>query len=175
FAMEQMDVEPDILVSAKSIAAGLPLAATTGRAEVMDKAHVGGIGGTYGGNPLACVAAIEVLKAFQQGDLLARAGRLGQTVCERANGWKNQFSLIGDVRGMGAMIAIELVKDRATREPAPDEVLTVVKHCAERGLLTMRAGLYANCLRLLMPLTITDDQLQEGLDVLEDGLRALNG
>ena len=96
-------------------------------------------------------------------------------MCERANAWKQQFELIGDVRGLGAMIAIELVKDRATREPAPDEVLAVVKHCAERGLLTMRAGLYANCLRLLMPLTITDDQLQEGLDVLEGGLRETKG
>jgi 4-aminobutyrate aminotransferase/(S)-3-amino-2-methylpropionate transaminase len=96
-------------------------------------------------------------------------------VCERATAWKDQFPLIGDVRGMGAMIAIELVKDRTSRAPAADEVLALVKHCAERGLLTMRAGLYANCLRLLMPLTITDEQLQEGLDVLEDGLRAVAG
>ncbi len=174
FAMEQLGAAPDILVSAKSIAAGLPLAATTGRAEIMDKAHIGGIGGTYGGNPLACVAAIEVLNAFQDGDLLKRAGQVGQAVCERATAWKDQFPLIGDVRGMGAMIAIELVKDRSSRAPAADEVLALVKHCAEHGLLTMRAGLYANCLRLLMPLTITDEQLQEGLDVLEDGLRAVS-
>jgi 4-aminobutyrate aminotransferase / (S)-3-amino-2-methylpropionate transaminase / 5-aminovalerate transaminase len=173
FAMEQIGVEPDILVSAKSIAAGLPLAATTGRAEILDKAHIGGIGGTYGGNPLACVAAIEVLKMFQQGDLLERAKQIGGAVRERAAAWQQQIGLIGDVRGLGAMIAIELVKDHGTREPAPDEVLSVVKHCAERGVLTMRAGLYANCLRLLMPLVINDDQLQEGLDVLEDGLRTL--
>jgi 4-aminobutyrate aminotransferase/(S)-3-amino-2-methylpropionate transaminase len=173
FAIEQLGVEPDILVSAKSIAAGLPLSSTTGRAELMDRAHVGGIGGTYGGNPLACVAAIEVLKQFERDGLLRRAREIGQTVCERATAWKQEIPLIGDVRGMGAMIAIELVKDRATREPAPDEVLAVVQHCAEHGLLTMRAGLYANCLRLLMPLVITDDQLQEGLDVLEDGLRAV--
>jgi 4-aminobutyrate aminotransferase/(S)-3-amino-2-methylpropionate transaminase len=119
------------------------------------------------------VAALEVLKLFQQGDLLARAGQVGQAVCERANAWKHELPLVGDVRGLGAMIAIELVKDRATREPAADEVLAVVKRCAERGLLTMRAGLYANCLRLLMPLVITDEQLQEGLDVLEDALRAV--
>ena len=175
FAMEQLGVEPDILVSAKSIAAGMPLAATTGRAAIMDKAHVGGIGGTYGGNPLACAAGIEVLKLFERGDLLQRARQIGQTVCERANAWKQEIPLIGDVRGMGAMVAIELVKDRAARTPAPDEVLSVVTHCAERGLLTMRAGLYANCLRLLMPLVITDDQLQEGLDVLEDGLRSVSG
>jgi len=174
FAMEQLGVEPDILVSAKSIAAGMPLSATTGRAAIMDKAHIGGIGGTYGGNPLACVAAIEVLKLFEQGDLLQRARQIGQVVCERATAWQQELPLIGDVRGMGAMIAIEVVKDRATREPAADEVLAVVAHCAERGLLTMRAGLYANCLRLLMPLVITDDQLQEGLDVLEEGLRAVS-
>jgi 4-aminobutyrate aminotransferase/(S)-3-amino-2-methylpropionate transaminase len=177
FAIEQMGVEPDILVSAKSIAAGLPLSSTTGRADLMDRAHVGGIGGTYGGNPLACVAAIEVLKWMRGGGTthaspLHRARAIGQAICERATAWKQEMPLIGDVRGLGAMIAIELVKDPATREPAPDEVLAVVTHCAERGLLTMRAGLYANCLRLLMPLVITDDQLQEGLDVLEDGLRS---
>jgi 4-aminobutyrate aminotransferase/(S)-3-amino-2-methylpropionate transaminase len=110
---------------------------------------------------------------FEQGDLLQRARVIGQVVCERATAWKHEFPLIGDVRGMGAMVAIELVKDRATRAPAPDEVLAVVMRCAEHGVLTMRAGLYANCLRLLMPLVISDDQLQEGLDVLEDGLRAV--
>ena len=175
FAMEQMGVEPDILVSAKSIAAGLPLAATTGRAEIMDKAHLGTVGGTYGGNPLACAAATEVLKQFQQGDLLQRATQIGHVVRERARAWEQEIAMLGDVRGLGAMIALELVKDRDTRAPVTaDDVIAVVRHCAERGLLTMRAGLYLNCLRLLMPLTITDDQLQEGLDVLEDGLRTID-
>jgi 4-aminobutyrate aminotransferase / (S)-3-amino-2-methylpropionate transaminase / 5-aminovalerate transaminase len=173
FAMEQLGVEPDILVSAKSIAAGLPLSATTGRAELMDRAHIGGVGGTYGGNPLACVAGIEVLKLFEQGDLLARAQAIGQAVRERGAAWQREIPLVGEVRGLGAMLAIELVKDRATRAPAPDEVLEVVNYCAAHGLLTMRAGLYANCLRLLMPLVITDDQLQEGLDVLDEGLRSV--
>jgi len=173
FAIEQAGVEPDILVSAKSIAAGMPLAATTGRATVMDKAHVGGIGGTYGGNPLACVAAIEVLKLMQQPGYLGRADLIGQVVRERARAWQHDMPRIGDLRGLGAMIALEFVIDPATREPAPDDVLAVVKYCAEHGLLTMRAGLYANCLRLLMPLTITDDQLQEGLDVLEEGLHSV--
>jgi len=175
FAMEQMGVEPDILVSAKSIAAGMPLAATTGRAAIMDLAHVGGIGGTYGGNPLACVAALEVLKLFDDGEVLRRAYQIGATVRERGAIWQRDIPLVGDVRGMGAMMAIELVKDRATREPAADEVLAVVARCATHGLLTMRAGLYANCLRLLMPLVITDDQLHEGLDVLDDALRAVAG
>ncbi|HNP69717.1 MAG TPA: aspartate aminotransferase family protein [Kouleothrix sp.] len=173
FAIEQLGVEPDILVSAKSIAAGMPLAATTGRAAIMDKAHVGGVGGTYGGNPLACVAAIEVIRWMQQPGALGRAHQVGQAVRERAAEWQRTMPRIGDVRGLGAMIALELVKSPDTREPAPDEVLAVVKHCAEHGLLTMRAGLYANCLRLLMPLTISDEQLHEGLDVLEDALRAV--
>ena len=172
--MEQLPAEPDILISAKSIAAGMPLAATTGRAAILDKAHVGGIGGTYGGNPLACVAAIEVIKLMQQPGFLDRANVVGAAVRERAAAWQRDMPRIGDVRGLGAMVAIELVKDPATREPAADEVLAVVQHCAEHGLLTMRAGLYANCLRLLMPLTITDEQLQEGLDVLEEGLRAIH-
>ena len=175
FASEQLGVEPDILVSAKSIAAGLPLAATTGRAELLDRAHVGGIGGTYGGNPLACVAAIEVLKWMQQPGVLERANQVGSVIRERAFGWQREMPRLGDVRGLGAMIALELVRDPASREPTPDDVLAVVKYCAEHGVLTMRAGLYANCLRLLMPLTITDDQLQEGLDVLEDALRAVIG
>jgi 4-aminobutyrate aminotransferase/(S)-3-amino-2-methylpropionate transaminase len=173
FAMEQYGVEPDILVSAKSIAAGLPLSATTGRAELMDRAHIGGVGGTYGGNPLACVAGIEVLKLFERGDLLARAQAIAKAVRERGAAWQRDIPLVGDVRGLGAMLAIELVKDRATRAPAADEVLAVVTYCAGHGLLTMRAGLYANCLRLLMPLVITDEQLQEGLDVLDEGLRSI--
>lgn len=173
FAMEQMGVEPDILVSAKSIAAGMPLAATTGRAVVMDKAHIGGIGGTYGGNPLACVAALEVLKMFDDGELLRQAQRIGAIVRERGTIWQREIPLVGDVRGIGAMMAIELVKDRTTREPAADEVLEVVQYCAEHGVLTMRAGLYANCIRLLMPLVITDEQLHEGLDVLDEALRCV--
>jgi 4-aminobutyrate aminotransferase/(S)-3-amino-2-methylpropionate transaminase len=175
FTMEQLGVEPDLLVSAKSIAAGLPLSAVTGRAAIMDKAHIGGIGGTYGGNPLACVAALEVLKLIERDDLLARARVIGQAVAARAAAWQRELPLVGDVRGLGAMQAIELVTDRDTRAPAADQTLAVVAHCVAHGLLTMRAGLYANCVRLLMPLVISDDQLQEGLDVLEDGLRAVHG
>ncbi len=171
FAMEQMGAEPDLLVSAKSIAAGLPLSAVTGRAEIMDRPHVGGIGGTYGGNPLACAAALEVLNIFEQTNLLERANRIGQIVRARGETWLQDVPSVGDVRGLGAMIAIEIVKDRSTREPDADKVLQIVQYCAEHGLLTMRAGLYANCVRLLMPLVITDEQLQEGLDVLDKALR----
>jgi 4-aminobutyrate aminotransferase/(S)-3-amino-2-methylpropionate transaminase len=173
FAMEQMGVEPDIIVSAKSIAAGMPLAAVTGRAEIMDKVHLGGIGGTYGGNPLACVAALEVLNQFQDGDLLERSKSIGAQIRQRGATWQQQYACIGDVRGLGGMIAIELVKDRETREPDADAVAKVTNYCLQHGVITMRAGLYTNCVRLLMPLVITDEQLQEGLDVIESAIATL--
>jgi 4-aminobutyrate aminotransferase/(S)-3-amino-2-methylpropionate transaminase len=175
FAMEQMGVEPDILVSAKSLGAGMPLCATTGRAEIMDAAHVGGVGGTYGGNPLACVAAIEVMKMIERDRLLDRAKELGVQIRERLQGWKREIRLIGDVRGLGAMIALELVKDRDTRTPAPEETAAVLTQALHNGVIAMRAGLYTNCIRLLPPLVITDDQLHEGLDVLETALRGVAG
>jgi 4-aminobutyrate aminotransferase / (S)-3-amino-2-methylpropionate transaminase / 5-aminovalerate transaminase len=170
FAIEQLGVEPDIIVSAKSLAAGMPLAATTGKAKIMDAAHYGGVGGTYGGNPLACVAAIEVLKLIERDGLLERAKTIGTRIRERIEPLLHDEKgpiYVGDVRGMGAMIGIEFVRDRATREPvaAPD-VLAILDRALQRGLLAMRAGLYVNCIRLLVPLVITDDQLEEGLDVL---------
>lgn len=173
FAMEQMGVEPDIIVSAKSIAAGMPLAAVTGRAHLMDSVHIGGIGGTYGGNPVACAAAIEVLNQFQDGDLLERSAAIGAQIRTRGAKWHQEFARIGDVRGLGSMIAIEFVKDRTTREPDADAVAKVSNYCLQRGVITMRAGLYTNCIRLLMPLVITDEQLHEGLDVLEEAIRSL--
>ncbi len=173
FAMEQMGCEPDIIVTAKSIAAGMPLAAVTGRAAIMDSVHVGGIGGTYGGNPLACVAALEVLNQFQDGDLLERAKSVGGQIRARGDQWQQQYPAIGDVRGLGAMIAIEFVKDRTTRTPDPDAVAKVSAYCLQHGVITMRAGLYTNCIRLLMPLVITDEQLQEGLDVVEAAIKSL--
>jgi 4-aminobutyrate aminotransferase / (S)-3-amino-2-methylpropionate transaminase / 5-aminovalerate transaminase len=178
FAMEQMGCEPDILVSAKSIAAGMPLAAVTGRASMMDKVPVGGLGGTYSGNPLACVAAIEVIKALTgEGEaggkpLMARAKQIGAAIRERGATWTRDLPFIGEVRGLGAMMAIEFVLDRQTRAPDPDRAARVIARCMENGLITMRAGLYTNCIRLLMPFTITDEQLQEGLDVLDAALRA---
>jgi 4-aminobutyrate aminotransferase/(S)-3-amino-2-methylpropionate transaminase len=175
FAIEQLGVEPDIIVSAKSLAAGMPLAATTGRAAVMDAAHVGGVGGTYGGNPLACVAAIEVMKLIERDGLLGRANQIGARIRERVEPLLHESGgavQVGDVRGMGAMIAIELVKDRASRAPATaDETLAILNRALRRGLIAMRAGLYVNCIRLLVPLIISDDQLDEGLDILVDEIR----
>ncbi|NNJ11490.1 aspartate aminotransferase family protein [Chloroflexales bacterium ZM16-3] len=180
FAIEQLGVEPDIIVSAKSLAAGMPLAATIGRAAVMDSAHYGGVGGTYGGNPLACVAALEVMNMIERVDshtglsLLGRANTLGARIRNHLGpllAEEGAASLVGDVRGMGAMIAIELVKDRETREPASAQaVLDIIDRCIQRGLIIMRAGLYANCIRLLVPLIISDEQLDEGMEILVEEL-----
>ncbi|GIV94588.1 aspartate aminotransferase family protein [Chloroflexus aurantiacus] len=175
FAIEQFGVEPDIIVAAKSIAAGMPLAATIGRARIMDCAHYGGVGGTYGGNPLACVAALATIDLIEREHLLERAKVIGQQIRARFEPLLADDSLdplVGDVRGLGAMIGIELVKDRRKRTPAAaEEVLAILGRALERGVLAMRAGLYVNCIRLLVPLVITDDQLDEGLEVLIGAMR----
>ncbi len=175
FACEHWGVVPDLLVTSKSIAGGLPLAGVTGKAEIMDAPAVGGLGGTYGGNPVALAAAHAVLDAFEDGTLLKRANAIGDAVRSRAEGWKKHFPLIGDVRGIGAMWAIELVKDRATKAPAKEETNAVTQRAYERGLLTITAGTHGNILRTLMPLVTTDDELREGLDVLEASLAAVPG
>ncbi len=171
FACETFGVEPDILVSAKSLAGGLPLAAVTGRAAIMEAAPKGGLGSSYGGNPVACAAAIAVLDLVEREGLCARAEKIGSRVSSWAKELSQSVALIGDVRNAGAMIGIELVTDRETREPAREATAAVRKHCLEQGLLTLVAGNGANVLRLLMPLIITDEQLEEGLAVLSEGLR----
>lgn len=175
FAVEQTGVEPDLIVSAKSLAAGMPLAATTGRAAAMDAAHYGGVGGTYGGNPLACVAALAVLDIIERDGLLARATAIGDRIRERLSpllAAEGPGPVVGEIRGLGAMVALELVNDRPTREPAAAQaVLDMLARALGRGLIAMRAGLYANCIRLLVPLTISDDQLDEGLEILADVVR----
>jgi len=173
FASEHYGIEPDILVTAKSLGGGLPLAAVTGRSEIMDAPDVGGLGGTFAGNPLSCAAARAVLDVFERGDLLSRADSLGARFQKRAQEWKTRFEIIGEVRGLGAMRAIELVKSRATREPAPDETKRISQYCYEHGLITITAGTYGNVIRLLVPLVITDEQTDEGLDVLESALVAV--
>jgi len=173
FACEHYGIEPDILVTAKSLGGGLPLAAVTGRSEVMDAPGVGGLGGTFAGNPLSCAAANAVLDVFTQGDLLSRADSIGERFQKRAQEWKTRFENIGDVRGLGGMRAIELVKSRDTREPAPDETKKISQYCYEHGLITITAGTYGNVIRLLVPLVITDEQMDEGLDVLENALASV--
>jgi 4-aminobutyrate aminotransferase/(S)-3-amino-2-methylpropionate transaminase len=173
FASEHYGIEPDIIVTAKSLGGGLPLAAVTGRAEVMDAPGVGGLGGTFAGNPLACAAAGAVLDIFEKEDLLARANAVGERFHRRAMQWQTRYDVIGDVRGLGAMRAIELVKSRETREPAPEETRQIAQYCYEHGLITITAGTYGNVIRLLVPLVITDEQLDEGLAVLENALTSV--
>ncbi len=173
FAIEHytdLGVEPDMIVTAKSLGAGMPISAVTGRADVMDAPNPGGIGGTYGGNPLTCVAAIETIKLLTAQDLPGRAVYLGGIMRERLESWRDRFELVGDVRGLGAMLAVELVTDRTTKTPAKDLTLKIIQTATQRGLIMIRAGLYSNCLRFLIPLVITDDQLHESLDVLEQVL-----
>jgi len=175
FAIEHYGVEPDLITSAKSLGGGLPLAAVTGRAEIMDAAGVGGLGGTFGGNPLSCAAALAAVDLIEKHGLLARSTHLGRKFEERAKSWQRNFSVIGEVRGLGGMCAIELVKDSATREPASDATKKVARYCYEHGLITITAGTYGNVMRILVPLTVTDAQFDEGLDVLESALAHVSG
>ena len=166
FAIEHSGVVPDILISAKSIAGGFPLAAVTGRAEIMDAAIVGGLGGTYGGNPVSLAAALAVMDQFEDGALLRRANEIGAIVKARGEAWKAKHALVGEVRGIGAMWGIEFVTDRATKAPAKEQTAAIAKHCYEHGLVTVTAGTLGNVVRTLMPLVISDAELNEGLDIL---------
>jgi 4-aminobutyrate aminotransferase/(S)-3-amino-2-methylpropionate transaminase len=174
FASERYGIEPDILVTAKSIGGGLPLAAITGRAEIMDAPGPGGLGGTFAGNPVACEAALAVLDMFEQQDLNARAQSLGDHFQKRAREWQKRWPLIGEVRGLGAMQAVELVQSQDKREPASEETKQVTQYCCEHGVITISAGSYGNVVRLLMPLVITDAQMDEALDVLEGAFKAVH-
>jgi 4-aminobutyrate aminotransferase / (S)-3-amino-2-methylpropionate transaminase / 5-aminovalerate transaminase len=167
FASERYGIEPDILVAAKSLGGGLPLAAVTGRAEIMDAPGVGGLGGTFAGNPLSCAAALAVLDLFEKSNLLTRADELGDRFQRRAREWQRRWPIIGDVRGLGGMQAIELVKSRETKIPAGEETKQITQYCYEHGLITITAGSYSNVIRVLVPLVATNEQMDEGLDVLE--------
>src|SRR5579864_7307891 len=173
FACEHYGIEPDIIVTAKSLGGGLPLGAITGRAEIMDAPGPGGLGGTFAGNPVACEAALAVLDMFEQQDLNARAQSLGDHFQKRAREWQKRWPLIGEVRGLGAMQAVELVQSQDKREPASEETKQVTQYCYEHGVITISAGSYGNVIRLLMPLVITDAQMDEALDVLEGGFKAV--
>ncbi len=173
FACERYGIEPDILVTAKSLGGGLPLAAITGRAEVMDAPGPGGLGGTFAGNPLSCEAALAVLDLFENEDLLSRANELGDDFQRRAREWQKRWPMVGDVRGLGAMQAIELVQLGDQREPATEETKQVVQYCYEHGVIILSSGSYSNVIRLLMPLVITNEQMSEALDVVEDALQAI--
>jgi len=174
FASEYYGVEPDLLVTAKSLGGGLPLAAVTGRAEIMDAPGPGGLGGTFAGNPLSCAAALAVLDIFEREDLLTRAHELGAQFQAHAREWQRRWPIIGDIRGLGAMQAMELVKSPGQREPAADETRQIVRYCYEHGLITLSAGSYSNVIRLLVPLVVTDEQMEEGLAVLESAVQSVS-
>ena len=174
FASERYGVEPDLLVTAKSLGGGLPLAAVTGRAEIMDAPAPGGLGGTFAGNPLSCSAALAVLELFETEKLLTRANELGDRFQRRAREWQRRWPIVGDVRGLGGMQAIELVKSKETKTPATDETKQITQYCYEHGLITITAGSYSNVIRVLVPLVASNEQMDEGLDVLESALAAVS-
>ncbi|GEN33907.1 4-aminobutyrate--2-oxoglutarate transaminase [Aneurinibacillus danicus] len=172
FAVEHFDVVPDLMTISKSMGAGLPISGVIGRKEIMEVANAGELGGTYAGSPLGCRAALAVLDVIEKYDLNERGRVIGEKVIERFNHLAEKYDIIGDVRGLGAMCAMEFVKDKQTKEPNKEIVGTIINEANKRGLITLSAGLYGNVIRVLMPLVITDEQLEEGLDILEESIAA---
>jgi 4-aminobutyrate aminotransferase/(S)-3-amino-2-methylpropionate transaminase len=175
FAFEHFGVQPDLVCTAKSLASGLPLSGVVGRAKIMDAPIASAIGGTYSGNPLACRAAIEVIRSFDEGNLLDRAVAIGARIQSRFRSLAERFDVVGDVRGLGAMVAMELVTDRATKEPAKDLTGKIANAAIRNGAVFPTAGLYGNVLRVLVPLVITDEQIDEGMDILEEAFEQVAG
>jgi 4-aminobutyrate aminotransferase/(S)-3-amino-2-methylpropionate transaminase len=175
FACEQLGVEPDIIITAKSLGGGLPISSITGRAEIMDHPAVGGLGGTFGGNPLACRAALAALDVIESKRLCERAEGIGERVRARFIEFQKKYPIIGDVRGLGAMCAMELVKDRATREPNKEAAEEFTRRALQRGLITITAGTLGNCIRTLMPLIITDEEIEASLDIMDLAMNEASG
>jgi 4-aminobutyrate aminotransferase/(S)-3-amino-2-methylpropionate transaminase len=175
FACDHEGVVPDLITAAKGIAGGMPLAAVTGRADLMDAVHAGGLGGTYGGNPVACAAALAAIETMEEEDLARRAREIGDILTDRLGRLSEKYDEVGEVRGRGAMIAMELVTDPDTKEPAAALTSAVNQGCHERGLVTLTCGTYGNVFRFLPPLSISDDLLHEGMDVLEESFTAAVG
>jgi 4-aminobutyrate aminotransferase/(S)-3-amino-2-methylpropionate transaminase len=169
FACERFGLVPDILITAKSLGGGLPLAAVTGKAEIMDAAAPGGLGGTFAGNPVACAAALAVIDAIEKENLCERAEQLGERFKQRARNWQQRWPLIGDVRGLGGMCAIELIQP-GTRKPGAGGASKITRYCYEHGVIAISAGSFGSVIRVLMPLVIADAQFEEALDVLEAGI-----
>ncbi|HEX4046803.1 MAG TPA: aspartate aminotransferase family protein, partial [Elusimicrobiota bacterium] len=174
FASSLLGFVPDLLLTAKGLGGGLPISAVTGRADIMDAPVEGGIGGTFGGNPLAAAAALAVMDLFEDGKLLEHAKKIGETIGKTLGEWKRKYPIIGDVRGLGPMTAMELVKDPATKEAFPEGAKRLVRYGYEHGIIVLTAGTLGNCVRLLPPLVISSEQLAEALDVLESGLKELS-
>jgi 4-aminobutyrate aminotransferase/(S)-3-amino-2-methylpropionate transaminase len=174
FACEHFGLEPDLMTMAKSIAAGMPLSAVVGKADIMNAPNPGEIGGTYSGNPVSCAAGLATIDFMQQQNLVERANVIGEKTKQRMLAMQEKYPVIGDVRGLGAMNAIELVKDRNTKEPAKEEAAAVIKHCVDNGVIVVGAGIFSNVVRTLIPLVITDEQLEKGLDVLEQAVASVS-
>jgi 4-aminobutyrate aminotransferase/(S)-3-amino-2-methylpropionate transaminase len=174
WAVEHHNVVPDILLSAKGLGGGLVISAVIGRKEVMDSVDIGGIGGTFGGNPLSCVAALKTIEVIENNNLLTRATYLGNITKDRLNVMKQKYSLIGDVRGLGSMMGVELVKNRATKEPASEETAKIRNRCHEYGLLIMTAGALHNVFRFMFPLVIDENELELGLKIFENSVNELS-
>jgi 4-aminobutyrate aminotransferase/(S)-3-amino-2-methylpropionate transaminase len=173
FASEDENIEPDLITTAKGIAAGLPLSGVTGRAEIMDSIHLSGLGGTYGGNPIACAAALGAIEVIENDNLVERANKIGEIMHQGLTTMMKKYSIIGEVRGRGAMQAIELVKP-GTTEPNPEALTAVIKYCVSKGVLILSAGTYANVIRLLPPLVIEEELLRDGLAVLDEALASVS-
>src|SRR2546422_2126640 len=173
FASEHFGIEPDLITMAKSLGGGMPIAAVTGRAEIMDAPGVGALGGTFCGHPASCAAALAAIETIEKEGLLAWSTALGKHFELRARGWQKKWPLVGDVRGLGGMCAIELVRDAQTREPADSETKAIPKYCYEHGLITITAGTFNNVIRILVPLVVTDEQFAEGLGVIEAALASV--
>jgi 4-aminobutyrate aminotransferase/(S)-3-amino-2-methylpropionate transaminase len=171
FAMEHWGVEPDLVTVAKSLAAGMPLSAVVGKAEIMDSVHAAGLGGTYSGNPLACAAGLAVMEIFQEENMVEKAQKLGDTLLERFNRWKNEFEAIDEIRGLGAMLGIALCNEDGT--PAPEKAKAMADYCFKNNLVILACGVYGNVIRVLTPFVISDDTLEKGLSIMEEGLKTL--
>lgn len=173
FAMKTMGVDPDLTTSAKGLGGGTVIAAVTGKAEIMDAAMVGGLGGTFGGNPLSCAAALEVFKIFEEGGILKNVTDLSTGLQAKLSEFKAKYKVVGDVRGLGAMQAIELVKDKNSKEPNKAAADQLAKFCLEHGLVILSCGTHGNIIRLLMPLSTNVNDLEIGLSIIEEGLKIL--
>ncbi|MGH2657739.1 MAG: 4-aminobutyrate--2-oxoglutarate transaminase [Actinomycetota bacterium] len=172
FGSQHFGLEPDIVVTAKALGGGLPIGGVTARADIMDSVHMGGLGGTFGGNPVAAAAALEVIAAIEREGLLDRAERVGATLTAGLRDLQDRHEIVGDVRGLGAMVAMELVEDRDTKRPAKEATARIIEECYRQGLVALKAGTYDNVVRLLPPLTIPDDLVEEGLGLLDKALAA---
>lgn len=174
FAIDHWGIKPDLITTAKSLAGGMPLSAITGRAELMNMSHAGGLGGTYGGNPISCRAALAVLEILLEDGLLEKADELGAKLTARFAELQKTHEIIGEVRGKGPMLALELVRDRETKEPAGAEAKMLTKLCFEKGLVILSCGNHGNVIRVLMPLVITDAELDRGIAILDESLHELS-